>query len=515
MKILPLISLASLALICGCQPQEPTIKQEAPQEQQQQQPVPQAPLPSPTASMVGVDATNQGYNLLQPWSKETARYSQGYAIYLGDGNFLTSANIVYSASFIELTSSDGAVTVPAVVRAFAPEANLALVRLKIPQDADFLTKLVPVKLGQAPKLGDRGNFWQFNDDGLPITTEGTLLATESEAPFANGEPFLLYNIKSSVTPLRGGGGNPVMVGDELVGLSMSCNTSAQKTLVATHTMLSGFLKQAMSGKYVGFPADGTEIAELTDPVFRKYLGLEERGNGVYIADLPSYGPFYKAGVRSGDVLMSINGIDVDSKGLIKDPALGPVSASVLLRESACPGDTVELGIRRKDDSGVSQPMTLKVTLDRSALDNDIIDQSPFIENPSYRIYGGLVFVPLTNALLEKVNNRALPPTIAEALANKDEFVKKGVDEIVLYMLAIPTQATLGYAEMAPSIVNKVNGVQVKNLKHLNQLLDQPAPNGIHCIEVSQQPYKHYKSTDDAKQADAFIQMRAIPVLRKD
>ncbi|MFR4416851.1 MAG: hypothetical protein ACLT8E_05435 [Akkermansia sp.] len=61
---------------------------------------------------------------------------------------------------------------------------------------------------------------------------------------------------------------------------------------------------------------------------------------------------------------SVNGIPLTS--LIRDPALGPVSANVLFRDSAMPGDTITLGIRRKDKDGVSQPMTLDVKLDRSA-----------------------------------------------------------------------------------------------------------------------------------------------------
>ena len=128
---------------------------------------------------------------VQPWSKENPAYSQGFGIYLGDGNILTAANIVYSASFVEVTSADGSQTVPVTVTAFDPEANLALLRLKNEADAAFLDKLVPVTLGNAPRLGDKVTFWQFNDDGLPITTSGTLLATESSSPFTNSEPFVL------------------------------------------------------------------------------------------------------------------------------------------------------------------------------------------------------------------------------------------------------------------------------------------------------------------------------------
>ncbi len=87
-----------------------------------------------------------------------------------------------------------------------------------------------------------------------------------------------------------------------------------------------------------------------------------------------------------------------------------------------------------------------------------------------------------------------------------------MDEIVVFLMALPTQATLGYAQMSPSIVEKVNGVQVKSFKHLNQLLDLPAPGGTHRIEVTQQPYTMYMSQKEAAKADRFIQMRAVPVL---
>ena len=190
MKSLSLLTFGSLILLAGCQPRESSIPAPAPEPEQQQAPAmtpgqpeeaPPAslPVPSPTNSMVGINATNQGYAMVQPWSKENPSYSEGFGIYLGDGNILTAANIVYSASFVEVTSSDGSQTVPVTVTAFDPEANLALLRLKNEKDAAFLDKLVPVTLGKAPKLGDKVEFWQFNADGLPITTSGSILATES------------------------------------------------------------------------------------------------------------------------------------------------------------------------------------------------------------------------------------------------------------------------------------------------------------------------------------------------
>lgn len=167
MKLLPLLTFGSLVLLAGCQPRESSIPAPAPEPEQQQAPAitpeqpeetPPTPLPvpSPTNSMVGINATNQGYAMVQPWSKENPSYSEGFGIYLGDGNILTAANIVYSASFVEVTSSDGSQTVPVTVTAFDPEANLALLRLKNEKDAAFLDKLVPVTLGKPPNWGQGG-----------------------------------------------------------------------------------------------------------------------------------------------------------------------------------------------------------------------------------------------------------------------------------------------------------------------------------------------------------------------
>lgn len=66
-------------------------------------------------------------------------------------------------------------------------------------------------------------------------------------------------------------------------------------------------------------------------------------------------------------------------------------------------------------------MTLDVKLDRSALEGDLINPAPFISNPPYRIYGGLVFVPLTGALMREINklSKNRPPlNLLEAIQKR-------------------------------------------------------------------------------------------------
>ncbi|MFR4416852.1 MAG: hypothetical protein ACLT8E_05440 [Akkermansia sp.] len=114
--------------------------------------------------------------------------------------------------------------------------------------------------------------------------------------------------------------------------------------------------------------------------------------------------------------------------------------------------------------------------------------------------------------MREINKSKNRPLNLEA-TRKGRHPEKGVDEIVF-----PTARPPGHAGLCPDELlhcGKRNGVQVKSLKHLNQLLDLPAPGGTHRIEVTQQPYTMYMSQKEAAKADRFIQMRAVPVLRRD
>lgn len=521
------IASLGLAAVVSCQPRDngkstpkkPQDAQEQTVASTKEDPKPEAKKAdpaSPTNSMVQVNATNQEFRQIQPWTKGEPSYSTGFAIYLGDGKFLTAANIVYEASYVDLRYPNKSRKVPAKVTAFDPEANLAILEVKNKKDADFVANLVPVEFGSPAKINDQMEIWQFNNEGLPLVTNGTLQATDFSSPFIGENGFTLYNIKAPITTIQGGAGNPVIKDGKLIGLSNRCNTENQQVFATTHTTLKSFLDQIKSGTYKGFPIDGLMVAELTDEVFRRYLGLPESGGGLYVSDLPKHGNFYQAGLRSGDVILAVNDIPLDALGMYQDANLGPVSCSTLLNEAAQIGDVIKLKVSRRQDDGKAKEMDLHVTLNRSALDKDIIDHQSFPE-PGYTIYGGMTFTPLSTALIREimnVTNNRMPPTLSDALKNKDKYQEDGVEEIVTYLFAIPTKATLGYDRLSPSIVESVNGVKVKSLKHLNELLDGPAQNNVHHLRINRSPYSMYISKDEADKANKQLQMSGIPELRK-
>jgi S1-C subfamily serine protease len=76
-------------------------------------------------------------------------------------------------------------------------------------------------------------------------------------------------------------------------------------------------------------------------------------HGVFVTDVTDNGPAAKAGVEVGDVIVAINGKEIDDE----------VSLADMLSTKA-PGDNVSVTIYRGD-----QPMTLKVTLGELSADD--------------------------------------------------------------------------------------------------------------------------------------------------
>lgn len=523
------ILLPLLALLVSCEPKSKESSPSAPQDssltgieqtlesaKKAIDPVPEEkPLPlqaSPLKSMVLVQSTNQTFNTLQPWVKNAPSFERGFAMYVGDGKFLTTANVVSASNFVELVSPDRSRTVSAAVQIIDEEADLALLSLKNPADSSFSESMVPISIGDAPALNDNLTLWQFNSEGLPIITKGSLQSTDLNAPYTNDSLFTTYDVKSSTAPVIAHAGIPIMSEDKLVGLSLKCNTDKQQVLSLSQPVIKRFLEETASGSpYVGFPEIGIETDYLDDTVFRRYLKLDERGGGIFISKVLPRSAADSAGIRQGDVLESINGAAIDARGLVKDEKLGPVNYSMLLRDTRKQGDSITLDMKRD-----GKPYQATVTLNRDAIKKDIIPRPPAEQQPDFIIEGGIIFQVMTYPLLESLtqdNTSKASMEMLDAIDKKEDYVKQGRKEIILITNVLPTQAALGYSFLPGSILQTVNGVVVKDLKHLAELFDQTAENDIIPMETNKPPYVIYLSQKAVRQGNNTVRSNGIPVLR--
>jgi len=258
----------------------------------------------PQIQIPGFDFGGQG----QGPSKQRASGS-GFIV-TSDGYILTNNHVVGKATEVEVKLSDGR-KFKATKVGTDPETDLAVIKI----DA---TNLPTVSLGDSDKI-QQGD-WVLAL-GSPFGLEQTLTAgiisavgrdVSTETPF---DSFIQTD--ASINPGNSGGPLVNMDGQVIginsmiftdsganqgIGFAIPSNTARNiyKTLVTKGHVSRGYL--------------GVLVGELTSEQAKAW-GLPENTKGALVTDLPNAdSPAGKAGIESGDIILSVNGQAVTNPG---------------------------------------------------------------------------------------------------------------------------------------------------------------------------------------------------------
>src|SRR5690606_34211182 len=183
------------------------------------------------------------------------------------------------------------------------------------------------------------------------------------------------------------------------------------------------------GEYEGFPTLGLAFSETTDEQLRNYLELERSSNGVYVTDLVPDSTASKAGIEVGDVLMSLGGHPIDTRGNYDHPLYGKLNLSHIVRGTAYVGDELPIQVMRK-----GEVVDLTAKMERKNASDYLIDPYMFDRGPRFYIAGGLVFQELTLPYLKMFSDQweqRAPLRLLHAFAHMDEYQAEGREKIGL------------------------------------------------------------------------------------
>lgn len=466
--------------------------------------------PTPQTSLLRVNATQQEYNYMTPWVKKSPTVKNGLGAVLEDGVILTSADLVTDSTYISFSNADQFKSFPAKVIAVDYEANLALLAPEKESDAAAVKGMTPLKLKDSISRSAPVEMWQLEEEGSPLVTDGKVQNFAMEEPLIPGRSFLTYKVKAPMQSVENSYTLPVVSDGELTGMLTSYDSRNQIVQVTDISVIRSFVKDALDGKYVGFPTLGVLGEETTDPVFRSYLKLPEQEGGLYVSKINKRGSAARAGIVQGDVILSIDGQKIDSRGYYNNPQYGKLDWTRLVNGAHKSGDSMTVEIMR---DGKSQKITVPL-LDSGNV-RELIPRYLYDKTPPYLIHGGLVFVELSLPYLKSYGdqwqNRA-PVNLIEALQDDSDFDDRGVERIVVLHGCIPTEATLGYDSIGGVIVDSINGKPVKSLTDVARELDDPAP-AIQTIGLARAPYKLYLSPEKVKAVNEVLKARVTPNLR--
>ena len=462
-------------------------------------------------SVVRVNATRQGYNFYQPWQKLTPNTRRGLGAVLAKNQVMVTGEMVADATYIELEKADSGAKATARVVAVDYEANIAL--LEPTEDhADFLKGMKPLELDTSIKPGDSIDVWQVEDNGTPVSTSINVTKVETNTSFLDVASFIVYEATGSIQYRSGSFTVPVVHNNKLVGLLLNYSPKDLVSNVLAAPIIESFLKDQADGQYDGFPELGIGVSQTLDEQFRKYLKLGDDDGGIYLSRIVSGSSAAKAGLKEGDVILTIDGHKIDPRGNYDDPTYGKLALGHLVRGNAKIGQNVPMEILRDGER-----KKIAVELDRRKPADYLIQPYMIDRGPKFLIEGGLVFQELTRDYLKLYGaswTTRAPIKFLLALADPEELEEEGVQHIVFLSRVIPTPATVGYERVGNVRVTKVNGMDIKKIADLATALKSPEE-GHHRIELDEFPYLLFMDASLSEEINGQLKQRIGTTERLD
>ncbi len=425
-------------------------------------------------SVVKVITTSDAPDYDQPWQTEgpDGAVGSGVIVMTSRGaRVLTNAHVVQNQVFIEVRRYGKSRKFEASVEGVGHVCDLALLKV---EDPDFASGAPVFPIGDLPSLGDRVAALGFpiGGDRLSIT-EGIVSRIEMY-PYAHSQRNLLaVQIDAAIN--SGSSGGPVVKDGELVGIAFESMDDAENIgYMIGAPVVKHFLRDIEEGTEDGFPDLGVVTQELESKAHRRSLGLGPSSHGGVLITGVVHGGSAWGILETGDVLLMLDGKHVAADG------------SIRFRK----GERIDLAyqVARRH---VGETMRVKVYRDGAVLSFDLPMKPPsflvaedcYDVKPTYYLYGGLLFVPLSRDLLMTWGSEWWHEAPSEIVAiYENEIRSASRSEVVLLQKVLADRVNQGYHDIEALIIDQVQGHKIRDLKELIQIVESATDEFIQLSE---------------------------------
>jgi len=391
--------------------------------------------------------------------RERIEKSLGSGVLVADsGVVVTNLHVIEGAVDLTVALADGREFKVAAVRG---DEKLDLAVLKLEDDTFFDTRPALPRATMLPAVKDAVMVYGFPTGGASLSITKGIVSRIEFAAYNYPTSGLRIQIDAAINP--GNSGGPALVGDKMIGLAFSGLRGADNIgYIIPCEEVELFLKDVADGKYEGKPTMFDDLQTLENPALRAYLKLDKTVEGIVVHEPDGLDATYP--LKEWDVITKIGDAKVDNEGMIKLGDNLRVRLRYLIQKIAKNGK-VELTVVR---AGKELTVQLPVAPTRPML-------IPNLENtyPSYFVYGPLVFSPATGVFVAGLNNAmgALSASASPlALRRIDKPAFPGEELVVVASPFFPHKLSKGYSNAQSRVIESVNGIKVKSLQHLIEVL---------------------------------------------
>lgn len=411
--------------------------------------------PSVTSSVVKLDVVSDPPDLLTPWQTEGVKLFGGSGVLIEGNRILTNAHVVESAVSIEVKRAGERARFPAKVSFISHDADLALLEV---EDAGFFEGARALPLGKMPALQQGVVVYGFPVGGNTLSiTSGIVSRIEVDTYAQSYRSLLSVQIDAAIN--EGNSGGPVITDGTIVGIAMQGLEDADNVAyMIPPPVIAHFLEDVKDGRYDGFPTLGIALQDMESEAQRRASMMEPSQSGALVLRV-DYGSPAHGVLQPRDVILSIDGHDVANDLTVAVEGVGRVDLAVTYQSKQI-GDTIDVVILRR-----GQLMKKRLRLTPHV---PLVPGRRLSEWPRYVQFGGLVFQPLSEQLLDEAD-----AGYADAVSYAEVYnlVTRSRREILLLAEVLPHPVNRGYQDFGGEVVRLVNGVVPRDLDHLASILD--------------------------------------------
>ncbi len=410
-------------------------------------------------SVVKISATMRFPDYTSPWTKRSPSEASGTGVVIDGKRILTNAHMVTYASQLFVESNQSSEKLPARVEAVSPGIDLAVIKL---EDESFFDKRTPMKVTEVlPEVKETVLVYGFPQGGSTLSITKGIVSRIEWTGYGENASGVRVQVDAPINP--GNSGGPALIDGKMVGLIFSKLTQADNIgYIIPGEEIDLFLKDIADGSYDGKPALHDPLQTLENDALRSFLRVDKKTQGMVVHSPNPADP--KDPLKPFDLITKIGDHEIDNTGMVKIKDNLRLNFHYLVQKMAKDGK-VPLSV-------VRQGKTIKIDMPVKA-SNPMLIESLKGKYPSYFIYGPLAFSPVTSEFAALFGRFAsiLSLTGNPLVTRRGDYPRfEGEELVVVTSPKFPHPIGKGYDSPQYKVVKEINGIHVKNIRHMVELL---------------------------------------------
>ncbi|GIM10261.1 hypothetical protein Vretimale_14052 [Volvox reticuliferus] len=414
-------------------------------------------------SIIKIYTVHSRPNYTLPWQNHPKRESTGTGFVVHDRLILTNAHVVADATYVLVKRHGSGTKYRADVQAVGHDCDLALLSVEDESFWSSPTAMMPLELGPVPELQQGVVVVGYPTGGDNTSVTSGVVSRVEVAQYAHAASHLMAcQIDAAINP--GNSGGPALQGDQVVGVAFQNLPGAENIgyIIPTPVVCHFLAEVRKYGSYQGYCSLGVLCQNLENPHLRSALGMSEGMTGVLVNTIQKTSNAAKV-LKPGDVLLEFDGVPIANDGTVHLRQRERIYFSYLITLKPT-GATAKVKVLREGQV---------LSYDLAVTPNDLLVPVHCYDRlPSYFMYAGLVFVPLTQPYLHEYGEdwmNSAPRRLYDKAMHG--MMQKQRQQIVILSQVLVDDVNTGYQQFQSLQVLRVNGMEVLNLSHLKELVE--------------------------------------------